>query len=74
MRWTKFVNLKYDTFYELTIEFYTTFKIIDKKEKIYSCRFFGKEYRFDRTIMLEIFGFLEGGYTHPPNDFNENGF
>ena len=74
MGWTKFVTLKYDTFYELTIEFYTTFKIIDKKEQIYSCRFIGKEYKFDHAIMFEIFRFLERGYTHPPNDFSAKGF
>ena len=71
----KFVTLKYGILYELKIEFYTIFKIIDKKkEQIYSCRFFGKEYRFDHAIMSEIFGFLKGGYVNPPNDFNAKGF
>ena len=27
--WTKFFRMKLDTFYELTLEFYTTFKYID---------------------------------------------
>ena len=72
--WIKFVTLKYDTFYELIIEFYTTFRLIDKKEQIYACRFFSKEYRFDHAIMLELFGFLKVGYVNPLNDFNAKGF
>ena len=58
MGWSKYVNLKFDTFYELIVDFYITFKIIDEKDQIYSCRFFGKEHKFYHAIMSEVFGFL----------------
>ena len=48
-------------FLELTIEFYTTLKIKDEEQRIFSCRFFGKKYEFDYDLMTEIFGFAKGG-------------
>ena len=55
----KFVNLKYNTFFELIIEFYTKFKIIDEKEQIYSYRFFG----MIMLLCIKYLGFLKG--IHP---------
>ena len=57
-------------FYERSVEFYTTLKIKDEEERIFSCRFFGKEYEFDYDLMTEICGFSEGGICHPPPKFN----
>ena len=44
MGWYKLKIVKYDVFHELTIEFYTTLKIKDEEQRIFSCRFFGQEY------------------------------
>ena len=41
MGWYKLKIVKYDVFHELTIEFYTTLKIKDKEQRIFSYRFFG---------------------------------
>ena len=61
-------------FLELTIEFYTTLKIKDEEQRIFSCRFFEKEYNFDYELMIEIFSFAKGGICHPPPEFNMSQF
>ena len=53
--------MKNDVFYELSVEFYTTLKIKDQEQRIFSCRLFGTEYEFDYNLMIEIFSFSEGG-------------
>ena len=53
--WSKFAAAQYDVFFELTIEFYTTFKILDANQRIFSCRFFGKAYYFNYEIRSNIF-------------------
>ena len=62
--------VQYDGFLELTIEFYTILKIKDEEKRIFSCRFFGKEYNFNYKLMTEIFAFSEGGICQPPPKFN----
>ena len=54
----------------MNVEFYTTLKIKDEEQRIFSCRFFGKEYNFDYELLAEIFGFSEGGICQPPPEFN----
>ena len=55
---TKFSNIKYNTFYELTIQFYTTLKFVDENKQVFLCRFFSKECHFDFELMSEIFSLL----------------
>ena len=57
-------------FHELTIEFYTTLKIKDEEQRIFSCRFFGQEYEFDYNLMTQIFDFHEGGICQTPLEFD----
>ena len=64
--WSKLVVAQYDVFYELTIEFYTTLKILDENHGVFSCRFFGKENYFDYKIMSDIFSFPKGCICQPP--------
>ena len=45
--WHKLKIVQYDVFLELTIKFYTILKIKDEEQRIFSCRFFRKEYNFD---------------------------
>ena len=59
--WSKFVTAQHEVFFELTIEFYTTFKILDANQGVFLCKLFGKEYYFNYEIMYDIFGFPEGG-------------
>ena len=40
--WSKLATTQYDVFFELTIEFYTIFKILDANQWNFSCRFFRK--------------------------------
>ena len=61
MRWLQLKSIKYEVFFELSIQFYTTLKIIDEKLRIFSCRFCGKGYLFDYELMFDVFGFFEGG-------------
>ena len=58
MGWLQLKTIKYEVFFELSIEFYTTLKIIDDKLGIFSCRFCGKEYLFDYELMFDIFDFF----------------
>ena len=74
MGWYKLKIVKYDMFHELTIEFYTTLKIKDEEQRIFSCRFFGQEYEFDYDLMTQIFDFHEGGICQPPPEFDMIGF
>ena len=53
--WYTLKMVQYDVFLELTIKFYTTLKIKDEEQRIFSCRFFGKEYKFDYELMTKIF-------------------
>ena len=55
------LSTQHDVFFEITIEFYTTFKILDANQGVFSYGFFGKEYYFKYEIMSDIFGFLERG-------------
>ena len=68
--WFKVKTVKYDVFYELMVEFYTTLKIKDDKQRIFLCRFFGNEYEFDYDLLTEIFDFHDGGVCCPPPEFN----
>ena len=68
--WTKFFRMKLDTFYELILEFYTTFKYIDDGTYMFSYRFFGREFHVDYDLMSHIFGFLKRGVTLPLKDFD----
>ena len=68
--WFKVKIVKYDVFYELMVEFYTTLKIKDDKQGIFLCRFFGNEYEFDYDLLTEIFDFHDGGVCCPPPEFN----
>ena len=61
MEWLQLQSIKYEAFFELSIEFYTTLKIINEKLGIFSCRFYGKEYLFDYEL-----SFSEGGIYQPP--------
>ena len=72
--WFKVKIVKYDVFYELNVEFYTTLKIKNEEQRIFSCRFFGNEYKFDYNLMTKIFSFSEGGICYPPPEFNMIGF
>ena len=72
--WFKLKIVKYNMFYELTIEFYTTLKIKDEEQRIFSCSFFGKEYEFDYDLITEIFSSSEGDICYPPPKFNMTGF
>ena len=63
--WFKLKTVKYDVFLKLTIEFYTTLKIKDEEQRIFACRFFGKEYEFDYDLMTEIFKLSERGHLSP---------
>ena len=74
MRWLQLKSIKYEVFFELSIEFYTTLKIIDEKLGIFSCRFCGKEYLFDYELMSDVFGFPEGGICQPPSKYNMSNF
>ena len=67
--WTKFFKLKHDTLYELTLEFYTTFTILNEDPYLFSCRLFGRKFHVDSELMSVIFGFPVGGLKQPPNDF-----
>ena len=62
----KLKTVKYDVFLELTTEFYTTLKIKDEEQRIFSCRFFGKEYEFDYDLMTEIYGSLKEVFVTLP--------
>ena len=70
MGWYKLKIVKYDVFHELIIEFYATLKIKDEEQRIFSCRFFGKEYEFDYDLMTWIFDFHEGGICQTPPEFD----
>ena len=43
MGWLQLKTIKYEVFFELTVEFYTTLKIVNEKLGIFSCRFCGNE-------------------------------
>ena len=74
MGWLQLKSIKYEVFFELTIEFYTTLKIIDEKLGVFSCRICRKEYLFDYELMPNIFGFFEGGIFQPPSNYNMSNF
>ena len=74
MGWLQLNTIKYEVFFELTVEFYTTLKIVDEKLGIFSCRFCGKEYLFDYELMSDVFGFPEGGICQPPSNYNMSNF
>ena len=62
--------MKLDTFYELTLEFYTTFKYIDDGTYMFSCRCFGREFHMYYDFFSYVFEFPKGGITLPPKDFD----
>ena len=72
--WSKLATAQYKIFFELTIEFYTTFKILDANQGVFSFRFLRKEYYYNYEIMFDIFGFLERGVYQPPLDYNMSSF
>ena len=68
--WTKFFKMKHDTLYQLTLEFYTTFTILNENPYLFSCRLFGRKFHVDSDLMSVIFGFPVGGLKQPPSDYD----
>ena len=74
MGWKQLKLVQYEVFFELSIEFYTTLKIVDENLGLFSCRLFGKEYKFHYELISEIFCFSHGGICQPPPEFNMHKF
>ena len=72
--WTKFIGMKFNVYYKLVVEFYTTFKEVDRAKHIYSCRFFRKPYQLDYDLVCKVFGFRKGGLCDRPSEFHLSAF
>ena len=53
--WTKFFKMKHDTLYELTLEFYTTFEILNDDTYLFSCRLFRRKFHVYFELMSYVF-------------------